>query len=162
MGVRLAATPTLGLPWVPWSFHGSQASDLWCLAHTHGCYVGCLGGVGAMCGIHRCSLCRIITSLSHDPMQYDLSVSTYSPDGKVFQTEYAQKAVDNSGCDSTWGGLLRLFGGHSILAYMIKLRRWSGCWFGCCIARWCGRWFMLAGNQLYQGCSTAEACCEDC
>mmetsp|Transcript_9256 Transcript_9256/g.32156 ORF Transcript_9256/g.32156 Transcript_9256/m.32156 type:complete len:249 (+) Transcript_9256:199-945(+) len=28
---------------------------------------------------------------------YDLSVTTYSPDGKVFQVEYAQKAVDNSG-----------------------------------------------------------------
>ncbi|KAI8320844.1 20S proteasome subunit [Martensiomyces pterosporus] len=28
---------------------------------------------------------------------YDLSVSTYSPDGRVFQVEYAQKAVDNSG-----------------------------------------------------------------
>ncbi|KAK9828499.1 hypothetical protein WJX72_000385 [[Myrmecia] bisecta] len=28
---------------------------------------------------------------------YDLSVSTFSPDGRVFQTEYAQKAVDNSG-----------------------------------------------------------------
>lgn len=27
---------------------------------------------------------------------YDLSSTTYSPDGKVFQTEYAQKAVDNS------------------------------------------------------------------
>uniref|UniRef100_A0A7S0WL28 Proteasome subunit alpha type-3 n=1 Tax=Chlamydomonas leiostraca TaxID=1034604 RepID=A0A7S0WL28_9CHLO len=27
---------------------------------------------------------------------YDLSATTYSPDGKVFQTEYAQKAVDNS------------------------------------------------------------------
>lgn len=27
---------------------------------------------------------------------YDYSVSTFSPDGKVFQTEYAQKAVDNS------------------------------------------------------------------
>lgn len=26
---------------------------------------------------------------------YDLSATTYSPDGKVFQTEYAQKAVDN-------------------------------------------------------------------
>ncbi len=30
-------------------------------------------------------------------MQYDLSVSTFSPDGRVFQTDYAQKAVDNSG-----------------------------------------------------------------
>lgn len=29
--------------------------------------------------------------------QYDLSVSTFSPDGRVFQTEYAQKAVDSSG-----------------------------------------------------------------
>ncbi|KAI9282643.1 nucleophile aminohydrolase [Sporodiniella umbellata] len=28
---------------------------------------------------------------------YDLSVSTYSPDGRVFQAEYANKAVDNSG-----------------------------------------------------------------
>mmetsp|Transcript_1332 Transcript_1332/g.3616 ORF Transcript_1332/g.3616 Transcript_1332/m.3616 type:complete len:250 (-) Transcript_1332:101-850(-) len=26
---------------------------------------------------------------------YDLSSTTYSPDGKVFQTEYAQKAIDN-------------------------------------------------------------------
>lgn len=29
-------------------------------------------------------------------VQYDYSVSTFSPDGKVFQTEYAQKSVDNS------------------------------------------------------------------
>lgn len=29
-------------------------------------------------------------------LQYDLSATTYSPDGKIFQTEYAQKAVDNS------------------------------------------------------------------
>lgn len=28
---------------------------------------------------------------------YDLSPGTYSPDGRVFQTEYAQKAVDNGG-----------------------------------------------------------------
>ncbi|KAJ3126024.1 hypothetical protein HK098_007962 [Nowakowskiella sp. JEL0407] len=28
---------------------------------------------------------------------YDLSASTYSPDGRVFQVEYAHKAVDNSG-----------------------------------------------------------------
>lgn len=28
---------------------------------------------------------------------YDLSPTTYSPDGKVFQVEYAQKAVDSSG-----------------------------------------------------------------
>ncbi|KAK9914969.1 hypothetical protein WJX75_003096 [Coccomyxa subellipsoidea] len=28
---------------------------------------------------------------------YDLSVSTFSPDGRVFQTDYAQKAIDNSG-----------------------------------------------------------------
>lgn len=29
--------------------------------------------------------------------QYDLSASQFSPDGKVFQVEYAQKAVENSG-----------------------------------------------------------------
>ncbi|EFA83599.1 20S proteasome subunit alpha-3 [Heterostelium album PN500] len=28
---------------------------------------------------------------------YDLSVSTFSPDGKIFQIEYANKAVENSG-----------------------------------------------------------------
>lgn len=28
---------------------------------------------------------------------YDLSVGTFSPDGRVFQTDYAQKAVDNGG-----------------------------------------------------------------
>jgi 20S proteasome subunit alpha 7 len=28
---------------------------------------------------------------------YDLSASTYSPDGRVFQIEYANKAVENSG-----------------------------------------------------------------
>ncbi|KAF9945598.1 hypothetical protein BGZ65_010576, partial [Modicella reniformis] len=28
---------------------------------------------------------------------YDVSVSTYSPDGRVFQVEYAGKAVENSG-----------------------------------------------------------------
>eukprot|EP01120_Amphizonella_sp_Union-15-10_P001651 TRINITY_DN11801_c0_g1_i1.p1 TRINITY_DN11801_c0_g1~~TRINITY_DN11801_c0_g1_i1.p1 ORF type:complete len:260 (+),score=54.46 TRINITY_DN11801_c0_g1_i1:100-879(+) len=28
---------------------------------------------------------------------YDLSATTYSPDGRVFQVEYAQKAVENSG-----------------------------------------------------------------
>ena len=31
--------------------------------------------------------------------QYDLSPTTFSPDGKVFQVDYAQKAVDTSGCD---------------------------------------------------------------
>lgn len=28
---------------------------------------------------------------------YDLSTTTYSPDGKVFQVDYAQKAIDNAG-----------------------------------------------------------------
>jgi 20S proteasome subunit alpha 7 len=29
--------------------------------------------------------------------KYDLSASTYSPDGRIFQVEYALKAVENSG-----------------------------------------------------------------
>jgi 20S proteasome subunit alpha 7 len=28
---------------------------------------------------------------------YDQSVSTYSPEGKLYQVEYAEKAVENSG-----------------------------------------------------------------
>ncbi len=27
---------------------------------------------------------------------YDLSATTFSPEGKIFQIEYAQKAIDNS------------------------------------------------------------------
>ena len=44
-------------------------------------------------------------------LQYDLNVGTFSPDGRVFQTEYAQKAVDGSGCGGGrsggggWGSL---------------------------------------------------------
>lgn len=38
-------------------------------------------------------------------LQYDLSVSTFSPDGRVFQTEYAQKAVDSSGYVGRFKGL---------------------------------------------------------
>lgn len=30
-------------------------------------------------------------------MQYDLSASQFSPDGRVFQIEYAGKSVENSG-----------------------------------------------------------------
>lgn len=30
-------------------------------------------------------------------LKYDLSASQFSPDGKVFQVEYAQKAVEISG-----------------------------------------------------------------
>ncbi len=30
-------------------------------------------------------------------LQYDISASQFSPDGRVFQVEYAQKAVENSG-----------------------------------------------------------------
>lgn len=36
--------------------------------------------------------------------QYDLSTGTFSPDGRVFQTDYAQKAVDNSGCGRVEAG----------------------------------------------------------
>ena len=35
-------------------------------------------------------------------LQYDLSASQFSPDGRVFQVEYAQKAVENSGLAIPW------------------------------------------------------------
>lgn len=44
---------------------------------------------------HSASQRPVLPSLG---LQYDLSTSTFSPDGRVFQTDYAQKAVDNSGC----------------------------------------------------------------
>lgn len=42
--------------------------------------------------------------LPSGPVQYDLSTGTFSPDGRVFQTDYAQKAVDNSGCGRVAAG----------------------------------------------------------
>jgi 20S proteasome alpha/beta subunit len=44
------------------------------------------------------------THTQQQQQQYDLSATTYSPDGKVFQTDYAQKAVDNSRCARASGG----------------------------------------------------------
>ena len=41
--------------------------------------------------------CATLTLVTGSCAQYDLSTSTFSPDGRVFQTDYAQKAVDNSG-----------------------------------------------------------------
>jgi len=38
----------------------------------------------------------ILTAVRFSPIQYDLSASTFSPDGRVFQVEYAIKAVENS------------------------------------------------------------------
>ena len=57
--------------------------------------------------------------------QYDLSTSTFSPDGRVFQTDYAQKAVDNSGRVTLCSPLLKwlfteLLGG--IVRVMITMR----------------------------------------
>lgn len=52
-------------------------------------------------GDHSASQRPVLPSLG---LQYDLSTSTFSPDGRVFQTDYAQKAVDNSGCGRRQGG----------------------------------------------------------
>ena len=35
-------------------------------------------------------------------LQYDLSASTYSPEGRIFQVEYAAKAVEKSGYGVLW------------------------------------------------------------
>lgn len=51
---------------------------------------------------------------------YDLSVTTFSPDGRVFQIEYAAKAVDNSGLVFT----------SSIFPYFCYLDRISHSNFG--------------------------------
>jgi 20S proteasome alpha/beta subunit len=33
-------------------------------------------------------------------LQYDQSVSTFSPDGKLFQVEYAMKAIESAGLEA--------------------------------------------------------------
>jgi 20S proteasome alpha/beta subunit len=38
-----------------------------------------------------------LSSPSRQLNQYDYSCGTFSPDGRIFQAEYAQKAVENSG-----------------------------------------------------------------
>ena len=52
-----------------------------------------------MTGPAACTADGALFSFSYPLLspQYDLAATTYSPDGKVFQTEYAQKAVDNTG-----------------------------------------------------------------
>ena len=47
--------------------------------------------------IRRFGANRPLESMSSIGTGYDLSVTTFSPDGRVFQIEYAAKAVDNSG-----------------------------------------------------------------
>ncbi len=73
-----------------------------------------MSGIGTgVCWCGCTCLPVAITLTIHYTTQYDLTVSTYSPDGRVFQTEYAQKAVDNSGyayvmviySDNVGGGL---------------------------------------------------------
>lgn len=56
-----------------------------CLALAQGCGLLCLASF----------LQFIVFNLFLS--QYDQSVSTFSPDGKIFQVEYAQKAVETGG-----------------------------------------------------------------
>lgn len=42
-------------------------------------------------------------------LQYDLSASQFSPDGRVFQVEYAFKAVENSGYVSLHYAIIIIF-----------------------------------------------------
>jgi len=39
-----------------------------------------------------------ISQMSSTGAGYDLGVNTYSPDGRVYQVDYALKASDNAGC----------------------------------------------------------------
>ena len=49
---------------------------------------------------------------------YDLSVTTFSPDGRVFQIEYAAKAVDNSGLVLFFFFLIRGFEIETEIVYI--------------------------------------------
>ena len=68
-----------------------------CLLTSRG-YKYCLVAGSTVSFPLRC--CASLSLLINCCAQYDLSTSTFSPDGRVFQTDYAQKAVDNSGCAS--------------------------------------------------------------
>ena len=58
-------------------------------------------GTGVSCsqehGIYNMVYKPAASSVHVMPLQYDLSAAQFSPDGRVFQIEYASKAVENSG-----------------------------------------------------------------
>lgn len=54
------------------------------------------GGEGQRAGLGGIVACKPSGSRFSVP-QYDLSAAQFSPDGRVFQIEYAMKAVENSG-----------------------------------------------------------------
>ena len=45
----------------------------------------------------KLKILQLLAPLRSVLFQYDLSASQFSPDGRIFQVEYAQKAVENSG-----------------------------------------------------------------
>ena len=61
---------------------------------------------------------KVVSRLS----QYDLSVSTFSPDGRVFQTDYAQKAIDNSGCAAHWTTTALHLCGAGVKVFVVRCR----------------------------------------
>uniref|UniRef100_A0A672SDV1 Proteasome alpha-type subunits domain-containing protein n=1 Tax=Sinocyclocheilus grahami TaxID=75366 RepID=A0A672SDV1_SINGR len=46
---------------------------------------------------------------------YDLSASTFSPDGRVFQVEYATKAVENNRDSTEAAIVMRIFQRSTVL-----------------------------------------------
>lgn len=85
-----------------WSCFSRCSTEVWTYFLVNSC-IDCwtMSSIGTGVSCHDAGLFLILftawSNASNTWWQYDLSVAQFSPDGRVFQIEYAAKAVENSG-----------------------------------------------------------------